>query len=88
MQGLLAVLQELGQQGTLAYEQWPSYDEKLLVSDTFNLPIQVRHHEFASVESKHSHASFQQDDCMPALLKHNLVSKLLQSDHLASGQSI
>jgi len=38
-------MQVLGKQGTLAYEQWPSYDEKLLVSDSFNLPIQVRHYE-------------------------------------------
>ena len=35
------LVQVLGHSDTLAYEAWPSYNEKLLVSDTFNLPIQV-----------------------------------------------
>ncbi len=33
--------QVLGHDGTLAYEAWPTYDESLLVEDTFNLPVQV-----------------------------------------------
>ena len=36
------MVQELGHTGSLAYEAWPAYDEKLLTSSTFNLPIQVR----------------------------------------------
>ena len=36
------MVQELGHTGSLAYEAWPAYDEKLLISSTFNLPIQVR----------------------------------------------
>lgn len=35
------LLQVLGQEQTLAYEPWPAFDESLLISDTFNLPIQV-----------------------------------------------
>ncbi|BDA40495.1 Leucine-tRNA ligase [Coccomyxa sp. Obi] len=33
--------QVLGHTDTLAYEPWPIHDEQLLVSDTFNLPVQV-----------------------------------------------
>ncbi len=36
------MVQELGHTGSLAYEGWPAYDEKLLTSSTFKLPIQVR----------------------------------------------
>ena len=35
------LVQVLGQRETLAYEAWPAFDETLLISDTFNLPIQV-----------------------------------------------
>ena len=38
----MSLLQVLGQEGSLAYAPWPAFDKKLLVSDTFNLPIQVR----------------------------------------------
>lgn len=31
----------LGNENTLAYEPWPTYDESLLVEDTIELPIQV-----------------------------------------------
>ncbi|EIE26840.1 putative leucyl tRNA synthetase [Coccomyxa subellipsoidea C-169] len=33
--------QVLGHSDTLTYEPWPTYNEELLVSDTFNLPVQV-----------------------------------------------
>ena len=36
-------MQVLGQQDTLAYAPWPVCDEKLLINDTFNLPIQAGH---------------------------------------------
>ncbi len=35
------LMQVLGHTDSLAYEAWPSYNEKMLVNDTFNLPIQV-----------------------------------------------
>lgn len=38
----MPTMQVLGQADTLAYAAWPSYNEKLLVSGTFNLPVQVR----------------------------------------------
>eukprot|EP00798_Chlamydomonas_sp_ICE-L_P005874 gene5874-6166_t len=33
--------QKLGHEGSLTYEQWPQYDESLLVLDTIMLPVQV-----------------------------------------------
>lgn len=33
--------QVLGHKGTIAYEPWPTYDEKYLVEDTVEIPIQV-----------------------------------------------
>ena len=33
--------QELGHNGTIAYESWPTYDEKALVVDTVELPVQI-----------------------------------------------
>jgi len=33
--------QELGHNGTIAYEAWPKYDEKELVQDTIELPVQI-----------------------------------------------
>lgn len=33
--------QELGHNGTIAYETWPKYDEKYLVEDCIEIPIQV-----------------------------------------------
>ncbi len=49
----------LGREDSLAYAPWPAFDEKLLVSDTFNLPIQVEpgfhvdavHREFTQVSA-------------------------------------
>lgn len=38
---LACLLQVLGHSDTLTYEPWPTYNEELLVSDTFNLPVQV-----------------------------------------------
>jgi len=78
-------MQVLGKQGTLAYEQWPSYDERLLVSDSFNLPIQVRHYEQQCWKASFLMPAFSKLTAWPALLKHNLVSTLMQTAHLASG---
>ena len=33
--------QELGHEGTIAYEAWPTYEEKCLVQDTIELPVQI-----------------------------------------------
>lgn len=43
------MVQVLGHSNTLAYEQWPSYDEALLVQDTVNLPIQAFTPSFTSI---------------------------------------
>ena len=33
--------QELGHEGTIAYESWPTYDEKALVVDFVEIPVQI-----------------------------------------------
>ena len=35
------IWQDLGHEGTIAYESWPTYDESKLTSDTLNLVVQV-----------------------------------------------
>ena len=35
------IWQNLGHENTIAYEEWPKYDEKALHSDTIELPVQV-----------------------------------------------
>ena len=31
----------MGHSGTIAYEQWPQYEEKYLVQDTIEMPVQI-----------------------------------------------
>ena len=33
--------QNMGHKNTMSYEKWPTYDEKALVSDTTEVPVQV-----------------------------------------------
>ena len=33
--------QNLGHNGTISYEKWPTFDEKALVKDSFEVPVQV-----------------------------------------------
>lgn len=35
------IWQNLGHNGTISYEKWPTFDEKALVKDSFEVPVQV-----------------------------------------------
>jgi leucyl-tRNA synthetase len=71
--------QQLGHDGSLAYEPWPAYDESMLAEDTIELPVQVNGKLRARVTVP---AAASQDEILRAALAHERIAELVQGKEI------
>jgi leucyl-tRNA synthetase len=67
--------EQIGHDGSLAYEPWPAYDEAMLAEDTIELPVQVNGKLRARITAP---AAASQDDILRAALAHERIAEMVQ----------
>ena len=71
--------QQLGHDGSLAYEPWPAYDESMLVEDTIELPVQVNGKLRARITVP---ANASQEEILNAALSNERIAEMVQGKEI------
>ena len=69
--------QELGHNDTISYESWPTYDEKALVQDEIDLPVQILGKMRGTIKVN---VKASQDDVVKAALENAEIAKFVTGD--------